>query len=210
MQDYKPNSNRFKAEQQVQQSQQTKEPEKKLTQVAKGKVTVKKKSEVSKFIDKYVAEDVSNIKNYIISDVIIPTIKNTIWDAFTNSLDMILFGGNKRDKRSSGGSRVSYVSYDKYSNRDDKRSSNNEPRRNKYDFDDIVFDDKRDAEEVLRQLDAALDTYRIVTVSDLYDLIGKTAEYTDQKYGWTNLRNADWVRTRDGYKLSLPKPLPID
>lgn len=207
LKDYTPNSNKYKTEQQV---KKTTESEKKVEKVVKGNVTVKKKSEFGKFIDKYVAEDVANIKTYIISDVIIPTIKNTIWDAFTNSLDMILFGGTGRAKHSGSSSRPSYVSYDsKYNNRD-RRSDNNNSSRNRFDFDDISFSDRRDAEEVLRQMDALMDTYKLVTVADLYDLVGKTGEYTDQKYGWTNLRNANWVRSRDGYKLSLPKPLPID
>lgn len=206
-QDYKPNSNRFKAEQQAKESVEKKKVEK----VVKGNVTVKKKSEVGKFIDKYVAEDVSNIKSYIISEVIIPTIKNTIWDAFTNSLDMILFGGSGRDKHKSGSSRVPYVSYNKASERRHDSRSSNETRRGRFDFDDIVLDSRGEAEEVLRQMDALLDEYKIVTVADLYDLVGITGEYTDQKYGWTNLRNADSVRARGGgYKLSLPKPLPID
>lgn len=208
LKDYTPNSNKYKSEQ---QAKKTVESEKKVEKVVKGNITVKKKSEVGKFIDKYIAEDVSNIKTYIISDVIIPTIKNTIWDAFTNSLDMILFGGTGRAKRSNSGSnRPHYVSYDQCSNRDNRSNSNSNSSRNRFDFDDIVFSDRRDAEEVLRQMDALMDTYKLVTVADLYDLVGKTGEYTDQKYGWTNLRNANWVRARDGYKLSLPKPLPID
>lgn len=206
LKDYTPNSNKYKTEQQVTKST---EPEKKVEKVVKGNVTVKKKSEIGKFFSKYIAEDVSNIKSYIISDVIIPTFKNTIWDTFTNSLEMILFGGTGRAKQSGGSSRPSYVSYDsKYKNRDNR--SDNITSRNRFDFDDIVFTDRRDAEEVLRQMDALMDTYKLVTVADLYDLVGKTGEYTDQKYGWTNLRNANWVRSRDGYKLSLPKPLPID
>ena len=50
----------------------------------------------------------------------------------------------------------------------------------------------------------------IVTVADLYDLVGITDKYTDHKYGWTNLRNAKVERVRDGYMLKLPKVLPID
>ena len=55
----------------------------------------------------------------------------------------------------------------------------------------------------------AIETYQMVSVADLYDLVGVTGDYTDNKYGWTNLRNAKVVRVRDGYMIDLPKALPI-
>ena len=58
-------------------------------------------------------------------------------------------------------------------------------------------------------MDELIETYGIVSVADLYELVGVDGEYTDNDYGWTNIRNADVVRTRDGYLLSLPKAMPI-
>ena len=66
-------------------------------------------------------------------------------------------------------------------------------------------------EEVLDKMFELLDTYQFVSVADLYDLVGVTGNYTDNKYGWTNLRGAEPVRMRDGgYALKLPKAYPID
>ena len=207
MQDVKPNSHKFKEDQ-----KRLPDPEKKeIKKVVKAPVKVKKKGVLSTAVDQFVQEDLTNIKTYIVADVIIPTIKNTIWDAFTNSLDMILYGGNGRDKKNGpGSSRTSYVSYNKYSNPRDTRRTNDEPRRSRYDFSNIEFTSKVDAEEVLRQMDAIMDEYRLVTVSDFYDLVGESGEYTDAKYGWTNIRNARVVRGRQGYYIELPKPIPID
>ena len=67
-----------------------------------------------------------------------------------------------------------------------------------------------EAEDVLSRMDELIDTYGVVSVADLYDLVGISCNYTDNKYGWTNLRNAEPVRVRDGYMLKLPKALPID
>ena len=58
-------------------------------------------------------------------------------------------------------------------------------------------------------MDELIDMYGQVSVADLYDLVGKTCEHTDNKYGWTNIRNAEPVRVRDGYLLKMPKALPI-
>ena len=59
-------------------------------------------------------------------------------------------------------------------------------------------------------MDELIETYGIVSVADLYDLVGKSCNYTDNKYGWTNIRNAEPVRVRDGYLLKMPKAGPID
>ena len=55
-----------------------------------------------------------------------------------------------------------------------------------------------------------IDTYGIVSVADMYDLVGIATNYTDNKYGWTNLRNAEPIRVANGYMLKLPKAGPID
>ena len=140
--------------------------------------------------------------------MLIPTIKDAIADIITNGVNMMLFGETKRSSKASNSSRVSYRSY--YDRKDDRRSATTSRARVGYDFDDIVLDTRGEAEEVLDRLTEVLDTYTIATVADLYDLVGITGAYTDNKYGWTNLRNADVVRVRDGYMLKLPKAVPID
>jgi hypothetical protein len=50
----------------------------------------------------------------------------------------------------------------------------------------------------------------LVSVADLYDLVGVTGNYTDNKYGWTDIRSASVIRVRDGYMLKLPKALPLN
>ena len=55
-----------------------------------------------------------------------------------------------------------------------------------------------------------IETYGMVSVMDLYDLVGISGQYTDNNYGWKNLRNAEPIRTRDGeYMLKLPKAIPL-
>ena len=73
-----------------------------------------------------------------------------------------------------------------------------------------MLETRGEAEDVLSRMDELIDTYGVVSVADLYDLVGISCNYTDNKYGWTNLRNAEPVRVRDGYMLKLPKALPID
>ena len=74
----------------------------------------------------------------------------------------------------------------------------------------LVIESRGEAEEVLCRLDEIIDVYGVARVADLHDLVGVTGNYTDNHYGWTNLRNADVVRVSGGgYRLKLPKALPI-
>ena len=204
MTDFKPNSHRFKEE------QKESAEKKKVEKVISGKVKTKKKIEISKFADVFISEDASNVKSYIFMDVLVPAIKKAISDIVTDGIDMILYGETGRTKKRSN-SNSSYISYNRYSDRrDDNRRSDSSYRAvSRYDFENITLDNRGDAEEVLDRMDELLDAYGIVTVSDLYDLVGITGEFTDNKYGWTSLRNAEIVRVRDGYKLKLPRVTPV-
>ena len=76
--------------------------------------------------------------------------------------------------------------------------------------DDILFDTRGDAQSTLDKMIDVINEYGYVTISDMYDIAGLTAPYTDIRYGWTCLDNIDIVRVRDGYILKLPKAMSID
>jgi hypothetical protein len=199
---YKPNSNRFKEEQKKNADSTEK---KKVEKVVRGKVKTKPKSGVSKLTDVFISEDAANVKSYIVMDVLVPAVKKAISDIVRDGIDMILYG-EARGRKSSSSS--SYVSYRDYSRRDDDRRRDS--RRSGYSHEDIILESRGEAEEVLTRMDELIDMYGTVSVADLYDLIGKSCAYTDNKYGWTNIRNAEPIRVRDGYMLKLPKALPLN
>lgn len=202
MEDYKPNSHLSKME----QSNSTNG--KKIEKVVSGTVKVKKKSEIHKIKDIFVSEDASNIKSYILNDVLIPTIKQTISDIVKNVIDMTLFGGNGSKGRNSIASTVSYRNYYDRGNSIQRGTTRTTTG---YNYDDITIDSRGEAEEVLTRMDELISCYGVVSVADLYDLIGVTGSYTDNKYGWTNIRNARVVRANGGgWTFDLPKALPID
>ena len=202
--EYKPNSHKYKAEQAAKQNEQHK---KKIEKVVSGTAKTKKKSEMSKFKDIFLSEDVSNVKSYVLMDVLIPAMKKTLLDIVTTGADMILYGDERGSRQRAPSERVSYRRC--YDQRDD-RSIDRVRTRTGYSYDDIILESRNEAEEVLTRMDELIETYQVVSVADLYDLVGINCNYTDNNYGWTNLRNAEAVRTRDGsYMLKLPKALPI-
>ena len=77
-------------------------------------------------------------------------------------------------------------------------------------WDDLIFENREDADEVLSTLNDLLNRYPSVSIADLKDLVGITGRYTDNKYGWTDIRQAYIERTRDGYILRMPKAIPLD
>ncbi len=202
MEEYKPNSHKYK------EDQNRSSPEKKVEKVIAGTVKSKKKSEIRKFTDVFISEDIDNVKSYILLDVLIPAIKKAISDIVTNSIDMILYGETGKTKSNSIASKVSYRSY--YDGRNGRRDYSAIRTKISYNYDDIIFDNRGEAEDVLSRMDELISTYGLVSVADLYDLVGVTGNYTDNKYGWTNIRSASVIRVRDGYMLKLPKALPLD
>lgn len=180
---------------------------KKVEKVVHGRVRTKPKSGVSKITDVFISEDAANVKSYIVMDVLVPAVKKAISDIVRDGIDMILYGESRGRKSSSASG---YVSYRDYSRSDDRDRFWDSRSRSSYAHDDIILDSRGEAEEVLTRMDELIDTYGNVSVADLYDLVGKSSEYTDNKYGWTNIRNAEPIRVRDGYMLKLPKALPIN
>lgn len=201
MTDYKPNSHKSKAEEAATE-------EKRAKKVVSGKVTTKENN-TRKFAGLLVSEDASKVKSYVVLDVLIPAIKKAISDIVTDGIDMILYGESRGKKsRSSGG--VSYRSYYDDRDRRERDRGGRGSSSSRFDYDDIVFDTRGDAELVREQMVDILDQYGMVTVADMYDLAGLTVPYTASRYGWFNIRTAEVTRIHNGYILKLPKAMPID
>lgn len=212
IEDYKSNSFSTREKQNAEQNKELNK-EKKVQKVISGPVTVKKKSELRKFFDSFVQEDINKVKNYAISDVIIPNVKKVILDIVNTGLSMIFFGdaGAARKKSNINGTKISYQRYWDSPQNDGYKEIQRQPARSVFDFDDIVLDNRADAETVLMQLEELIDTYGFATVADLYDSLSITStNHCDNNYGWYSLKNASCVLVRGGYKLVLPKVVPIN
>ena len=207
MPDYKPNSNKYK-----EQQKEAAMVEKRVDKRIKGTATVKKKSELRKFANNFISEDASNVKTYIFQDVLIPAAKKLISDIVRDGIDMILYGGTRSTDRFANGARSSsYVSYSSYSNRKEPTRPA-APSGQRFDYDDISFENRGDAEFLLDQMGHVLGRFNYVTVADMYDIARLPAPpYTATKFGWTNLRDAQVVRGMDGrYRVKLTGAYPID
>ncbi len=202
MREYQSNSHLSKEQQKAEVI-----PEKKVQKVVSGSVKTRE-NKGRKLTDIFVPGDVSTVKSHIFMDVFVPAAKDLLYKIIVDSVDMILFDG-KGSRSKSGGGKISYRSYydDKHDRRDDKTSV-----RSRFDYDDIVYEYRADAEAVYSQMLEILDNYQLVSVLDMYDLAGRgnEAPYTANRFGWTNLRTAEIKRVRGGFIIDLPKAMAID
>ena len=200
---YKPNSHKYKEE------QKKATEERQIKKVISGTAKVKKKSGARKFTDALISEDASNVKTYILSDVILPAAKKLISDIVRDGIDMLLYGSTQSRGKSYDRFGIGHVNYGSFSSKrtDDRRSSGG---RHRFEYDDIIFESRGEVEAVREQMEDVIDRYGYVTVADLYDMAELTAPHTANKFGWTSVRSADVVRVRDGYVLKLSRPGAID
>ena len=77
MEDYKSNSHKAREK----ESKRAEAPPKKVEKVVSGIAKVQKKSGVQKFAGALVSDDMEKVKSYILEDVIIPALKDTILDS---------------------------------------------------------------------------------------------------------------------------------
>ena len=184
--------------------------EKKVEQVVTGSVIRQKKSLGQKFSEAFLGDDARSVGDYILHDVLIPAAKSTLSDMVGGGIEMLLFG----ERRSRGGRSIyrdrdiSYIPYNRISRtRDDRETIR--VNRSKIDLDDIIIESRGEAEEVLDSLVELIQVYNVVSVADYYDMVGIESNFTDNKYGWTNLSEASVDRVRRGYCIRLPRPREI-
>lgn len=184
----------------------------KQTQIIKTKATIRKKSPLVRFREVFFGDDARSVASYVAQDVLLPAAKDMISDAVTQTVERILFGDSSPARRStSRSSNASYTPYHRASANYKKSNGTSDRRgdrrkRASHDFDDIEFDSRAEAEVVLDRLYDLVNDYDYATVSDLYDLVGIDAKFTDENYGWYDLRGSTIRRIRSGYILDLPKP----
>lgn len=204
MREYRSNSNKSREQQRIE------EQKPKTEKLDIGTVKTKKRSGLMKIRDSVIKEDAHNVGSYVMSELFLPRLIDMIADMGKGAIEMFLYGGDydAKARKRSPGSRVSYRSYyeDDRRYRDDRDRHYNRP----YDYDEITFQSRADADDVLNNLYGILDRYKYVTVADLFDSVGEPGRHTDCKWGWTDLRGS-YIR-RDGrdYVIELPKPMPIE
>lgn len=203
MEQYEPNSRLSKER----RAEAEKAKERKVEKVVRGKVKVRE-NKSRKFMGNFISGDANSVWEAVLMDVLIPSLKKLVSEGINTASDLLIYG-EARGGRNRSDSKVSYRKY--YDDRDRRES---ESRRrdvdSRFDYYEIVYETRGEAENVLRKMRETLDKYQLVSVGDMYDFSGESAPFTSHNYGWTSLRAAGVRRVRDGYILDLPKFMPIN
>lgn len=188
--------------------------EKKIERVTSGGVVRRKTPLGTRLKELFVGGDAQSVWSYVTLDVLVPAAKDAIADAFSQGIERTLFGeARSTSRRGNRGGVNGFVSYNRMAPGSSAPPWRTEPRgrevsrqaRATHDFDDIILETRGEAEKVLDRLIDLISQYGSATVADLYDLTGVDSNYTDNRWGWTDLRGSGIRRIRSGYLLELPR-----
>lgn len=189
---------------------------KQVRQVTRSKAMLRKRPLWKKFLDAFRPEDNVGFVEYALLEVLAPGVKDAMMDTAHGAVDNA-FGNTRRRGRRDG-----YTSYNRMGSarhrgrreRDDDdrgdRRRGRAPERRGSEPREIILDTRVEADEVLDSMFELISKYEVATMRDLLSLVGESHNYTDEDWGWSDLRGARIHKIRDGYLLDLPRPEPLD
>jgi hypothetical protein len=191
--------------------------EKKVERAIQSEPIRRKKPLGKKAREIFIGGEAGSVWSYVFMDVMLPAAKDMIADAGSQFIERMIFGESRTNRRPSrtGGGSGTYTAYNRFAPQS-RGPQREEPRnmsrrgRSTHDFDEIILATRVEAEEVVDRLFDLVGRYESASVSDLYSLVGISGNFTDEKWGWTDLRGAGVERVRNGYLLDLPRPEPLD
>lgn len=193
----KPNSQKYKDE------SQNAEERPKIDKVITSPVTKPKHHGLGKVLGFFLVESPSVAAKQVLKEEIVPGIGRLIFNALSSSLEH-MFGFE------SGSYEIDKSSYHDYS----KHSRKSDPNRKSVSFNNLeefrewTFSED-DAEAILEALNDSLDVYGDAPIALIYEACQIPPDESHYNYGWTDLKNADVIHTRKGWRLQLPKVVHI-
>lgn len=191
---------------------------KKIERIVSGEVIRRKKPLGKRVREMFLGGDGPTVWQYAVEDIIVPGMRDIFVDMTIGSVERMVYGQSRssyRRPRQHIGGPGAPINYNGFASRPvGGRMMRDEPRvptlshraRAALDFDEIIIDSRSEAEMILDGLYHYLEQYEQVAVSDLYEMLGISANFTEQRWGWTDLAGSRIERVRNGYLLNLPRP----
>lgn len=150
------------------------------------------------------------------ADVVVPMIKEMIFEAIQTGFERMIYGESSRVRRSVGPPAypkptINYgAQYQSTTRPPDPRAISRRSRE-RMDFGEIIINSRQEAVDVLDTMYDVLSRYDSVPVATLYSLTGIATSHADHKWGWTSLTGSKVAKMRDGrFLLDLPEPIPLE
>jgi len=190
-----------------------------VEQVVTSEAASRKKSLGRRLRDLFIGGDSKSVVNYVVMEVLIPQAKDMLAEAASTGFERLIYGESR--PRRPYGSRPNVTpgptNYTRYADRGNnpigrhgvaERQPNAALRTQN--IDDILLATRVEADAVVDRMYDILDNYESVSVADLHGLLGWSSNYTDQKWGWTDLHGTVVRRAREGYIIDLPTTTALD
>lgn len=186
----------------------------KVTPVVRNDSVVSSKTPLMQKFSNFFVDDAEDLKSYIIFDVLIPGVKNTILDI----IEMAFFGDSSRSKYGNS-KHTSYASFYKGIKNSNRRSTSSsrhkidddEPVKGKTDYRNIILRNRNEAEDVVSTMHERIDRYGSVTIAELFDLVDLPGNsYNDSNWGWTDEHDIGVRRVSKGYLIDVSQAQFID
>lgn len=190
----------------------------KIERVTSGTAEYRKPGLGRKFKETFIGGSARDAAEGMITEVIIPTVRDMIFEAVESGFHRLIYGDSGRGRR--GAPPSSYSNVGKFNYSGISRTNTAPPAgpgmmsrrsRARHDFGEIIIDSRQEANEVIDNMFEILSQYGSVPVSTLYELTGISSSHVDHTWGWTSLQGAKAARQRDGrFLLDLPEPQKLD
>lgn len=185
---------------------------------------VNKKTTADRFKESLLADAGIDFKKAIVDEIVKPAIcdilaqiRDTIFGTIQDSTDLFLFK-EVRGRRSRSGRRVDrgYTGYSDIYRRDrrdgedslSRKYSDSKDRvviRGRYLDETIMFDSKVAADDLIADMRELMDEQGTVSVFDLYDMLGRTADFVYKDWGWDSMSNIYTERRGRKFEVVLPR-----
>lgn len=202
------NSNMEKA-QHIREARECKtEPEivKTKRPVVKGHVERRRTVHLS---DVFIAQDILDVITNTGKNVVVPRLRQLLYEIVNNAARGIFLGepvaefSLTQSRRRDYNSISSPKTYAAPNRIDVSASASN----GAFYSDDVKFDDYGQARIALDILDEIMEDSGVVTISDLYGTVDdRTAPFTGNYYGWTDISSAKIKTDGNRYWIKLPRP----
>jgi len=160
--------------------------------------------------DVFIGGNPKTTLTFIVQSVLVPAAKEMIIEAGREGIEKLVRGDSYQRRQRPDRDSRGYVAYNRMGTPPPQQRAIGRPARGRHTFDDIVLQDRREAELVIERMFDIVNQYTTASVADLYELVGLRPDHVDNKWGWADMRGAGVVQVREGYLLELPDVIPLE
>lgn len=191
------------------------DPEKRVEKaVVEGTIVRKAKKGVGKrFVELFFSgETPKSVMTNVATGVVLPAVRDMLFTAGRDALHRVLYptgqsGAGGSTWRQGGGAVIAYNRYAQSPTpQPDQRTTMSHQGRTTGNYEELLFQSRTQAEQVIDEMFLLLEKFGTVTVGDFFDLAGVSTEFPDRTHGWRSLQGVAPIPRDGGFILNLPRP----